>query len=236
MITILILAAGKNSHPSEMDYPLCLTEIKGKNLLELILNSCRNFQKNIVVALDEQERKLFFLDNIVKILNSEAQIFSVPENTAGAACTALLSTNYIQENDELLIINTNQFVDLDLELPIEYFRSNNLDAGTVIFQSINSRYSFVQISEQNLVIEAAEKRVISNWATAGIYWYKHGIDFVESCKETIIKDARVNNKFYICPTLNEMILNQKTVGVYKIDSEKYLPLKNERQIHLVELK
>ena len=72
------------------------------------------------------------------------------------------------------------------------------------------------------VIEVAEKKVISNHATVGIYWYKHGKDFVEAAEEMIRKNIRVNNEFYVCPVFNEMIGSGKNVGIYQV--EKMLPM------------
>ena len=51
----------------------------------------------------------------------------------------------------------------------------------------------------------AEKQVISNYATVGIYYWKSGKEYVDCVKEMIRKNIRFNNEFYICPVYNILI-------------------------------
>ncbi|MNJ51750.1 hypothetical protein D3C77_470640 [compost metagenome] len=85
------------------------------------------------------------------------------------------------------------------------------------------------------VTEAAEKNPISNNATGGVYWFTNGALFVQCAMSMIRKDARVNDKFYICPVFNEIILKGLKVGVFSINSDQYTPLKNERQLEAYEV-
>jgi len=55
-------------------------------------------------------------------------------------------------------------------------------------------------------------------ATAGIYIWKKGIDFVKSAEQMIEKNIRVNNEFYICPVFNETIGFGKTIKICLVDS------------------
>ena len=110
------------------------------------------------------------------------------------------------------------------------FAERKLDAGTIVFHSIHPRYSYVALDENNFVIEAAEKKPISQHATTGFYWFARGSDFVSACKSMIEKDSHLNNNFYICPVLNELILIQQKIGVYPIKNHHYHPLKSVRQM------
>ena len=51
---------------------------------------------------------------------------------------------------------------------------------------------------------------------------------------TKIKNARINDRFFIAPAFNEMILEEKYVGVIQINKFDYLPLKNAAQRKLFE--
>ena len=68
-----------------------------------------------------------------------------------------------------------------------------------------------------LVFEVAEKIVISDQATVGIYYFRHGSDFVKFAKQMIAKDIRVNNEFYVCPVFNELVQSGLNVYVSEID-------------------
>jgi hypothetical protein len=131
-------------------------------------------------------------------------------------------------------MSANELVDIDMEELINSFRTRHLDAGTVTFPSIHPRYSYVRLGNDGFVKEAAEKNPISNHATAGLYWYARGKDFVAAVKDMIRKDAHVDDIFYICPAFNEMVLNQAKIGIQAIDPKKYHPLKTERQLQYFE--
>jgi hypothetical protein len=82
----------------------------------------------------------------------------------------------------------------------------------------------VKTDADGMVVEAAEKRPISRNATAGIYYFRQGRFFVEAAKSMIRKDASVNGGFFVCPSLNELVLAQMRVGVERIDRNRYISL------------
>ncbi|MET3119265.1 NDP-sugar pyrophosphorylase family protein [Undibacterium sp. GrIS 1.8] len=232
MINILILAAGHTPFDSQDgSYPLCLTEFDGVPLIEKLIQSCSTIQDpNFVIALREQDIRRYHLDNIIELLLPNAKIIRVPENTSGAACTALLATTYIDNDDELLILNGNEILDIDFPNVLNDFHTRKLDAGVVTFPSVHPRYSYVRLDSTGLVVEAAEKNPISRLATVGFYWFVRGKDFIRSVQMMIRKDASVNSLFYICPALNELVLEQARIGNFAIEANQYHPLKTERQL------
>ena len=233
---ILILAAGQDQLSHEDGYPLCLTEFDSLPLIQHVTNSCQTLNpSNLIVAFREEDVRKHHLDNIVKLLSPNANILNIEAPTQGAACTALLAAGLIDCDSELLIVNGNELLNADFRLIVESFRDRKLDAGVVVFPSIHPRYSYVRLDESELVVEATEKNPISNNATAGFYWFAHGKYFVRAAKNLIRKDARVNGLFYICPAFNELILEHKSIGVHRVDSKAYCPLKSGRQIEQFEV-
>lgn len=231
-LNVLILAGGQSdSNSDDGNYPLCLAEINGAPLIQHLVQACGGIGTNrFVAAFRKSDIDEFHLDSIVRVLSPSANIVSAESDTRGAACTALLAIGYINNDEELLIVNGNELIEVHYRTIVTDFRDRNLDAGTVTFSSIHPRYSYVRLSEDELVIEAAEKRPISRHATAGFYWFAHGKDFVHSAQAMIRKDASVNGSFYICPVLNEMVLEQNRIGIFPIDVSQYRPLKTARQI------
>jgi NDP-sugar pyrophosphorylase family protein len=231
MINILILAAGQSvADAPEGAYPLCLTEIGGVPLIERQINACRNVDgAKLVVAVSEPDMRRFSLGEVISLLAPDAHVAPTKE-TRGAACTALLTLGHIDTQEELLILNGNEFLDIDFDAVLANFRSRKLDAGVIVFPSVHPRYSFVALDEDGYVVQATEKRPISKNATAGFYWFARGEDFVAAAQNMIRKDATVNERFYICPSLNELVLKQMRIGVNPISAENFHPLKNERQV------
>lgn len=231
-MNVLILAAGQvdfNAHDG--NYPLCLSEIDGIPLIERLIQVCSNLGEiSFIIALREQDIRHHHLDNIVTLLAPNAKIISVADGTRGAACTALLATGYIDDGNELLILNGNEILDVDFSNIVSSFRGRQLDVGAITFSSVHPRYSYVRLNSENFVVEAAEKNPISRHATAGFYWFARGKDFVRSVQNMIRKDASVNDRFYISTALNEMVLEQARIGIFPIETINYHPLKTERQL------
>lgn len=202
-MNILLLAAGGNiTEVEDNGFPLTLSELNGRPLIQHLIEVCLNIDENInlIIAFKRSDIQKFYLDNIVKLLAPVAKIISIENNTKGAACTALLASQYINNNEELLILNANDYLQIDLKKPILDFREQDFDAGTLTFDSIHPRYSYVRLKD-GFVIEAAEKRPISRHATAGFYWFKQGGEFVKAAKNMIYKDSSVNDIFFYLPSI-----------------------------------
>ncbi len=235
-MNILFLAAGADQNESEDGYPLCLAEFDGIPLIQRLAQEISDLNsKAMIVAFREEDVRRHHLDQVAQLIHPSAKIIRVQSPTQGAACTALLATEWVDNDEELLIINANEVLDIDFSKVISDFRSRGIDAGVVVFPSIHPRYSYVRVDDAGNVVEAAEKRPISRNATAGFYWFRKGKDFVQGAKDMVRKDARVNDKFYICPTFNELVLKGRRIGVFPIDKSAYHPLKNSRQVEHYEM-
>ena len=137
----------------------------------------------------------------------KSRIFVILEgDTKGAACSALLSANHIKGDKPLLIANGDQYLDVDISSIMQTFMNKDIDGGIITFESIHPKWSFVKLDTDGFVVEAAEKRPISKYATAGLYFFKKGNYFIEAAQEMIKKGVRIMGQFFICPVYNEMIL------------------------------
>jgi hypothetical protein len=230
-MNILILAAGQDQILQEDGYPLCLAEFDTVPLIQRVTEACMTLKpEKLIVAFLEDDVKRYHLDKIFKFLSPLGKILNINARTDGAACTALMAVEDIDSDEELLIINGNELLQTDFSEIVSSFHRRGLDAGVVIFPSIHPRYSYVRMNDKKEVIGTSEKKPISNHATAGFYWFARGSSFVRAAKNSIRKDSRVNGHFYICPTLNELILEQLKIGAFEIQGSAYKPLKNDRQI------
>lgn len=232
MLNIILLFAGHtNIDAKDADYPLCLTEINGTTLLEVIWSKWNSIPQNphFIFTFSENDIKKFHLDNIAKLLAPTATIVSVADKTAGAVCATLLAIDSINNDEPLIIINGNHMVNVSPESLLTNLKQKNLDAQAVTFPSLHPRYSYVR-TENDLVIEAAEKQTISKIASAGIFLFSHGKDYVSAAMDCIKKGAHHNGLYYVAPVLNELVLAQKRIGIYNIAQQDFVPLKNQRQL------
>jgi dTDP-glucose pyrophosphorylase len=90
------------------------------------------------------------------------------------------------------------------------------DGGIVTFKATHPKWSFAKIDDNGIVTEVAEKNPISDLATVGFYYWKHGSDFVKYAEQMISNNVRVNNEFYVCPVFNQAIAGGKIIRTFDV--------------------
>ena len=95
------------------------------------------------------------------------------------------------------------------------------DGVIALFKASDAKWSYANIVNDKIV-EVAEKIVISDNATVGIYGWKSGKDFIKYANEMIDKNITTNNEFYNCPVYNQAILDNKIIKPFFV--EKMIPL------------
>ena len=230
-MNIIFLMGGRNSTAPSNDYPIYLSEVNNHLILENQIQYVQKvFPKNIIFCFRHQDIEQYHVDFIVKALTDNAKIVTLNGLTKGAICSALMASEYIDNNEELILCSMDDKVDTPLQEIVDKFRSQECDSGVVSFRSVHPRYSFVKTDEDGKVCEFSEKRPISTQALASIYYFRKGSDFVDCAKNVIRKDNTINGAFYISQTLNEMILRQKKIVIYSIDNKLFHPMKTEMQL------
>ena len=229
-MNIMFLMGSFREDAKKEQYPLYLTEIREGTVLEQQIGYIKTIQpQQLLFCLKEFDIKQFNVDHIIKQIEPTAKIIPVKAQTRGAVCTALLSAEHIDNNEELLLMAIDDFMDDNSAEIIGEFRAVKADAGVVSFNSVHPRYSFARTDDTGAPVEFAEKNPISKNALVSFYYFRHGRDFVECAKDVIRKDNMINSSFYISQTLNEMLLKQKKIVMRKISNDKFHPLKTEAQ-------
>jgi len=223
-MNILILMAGATRDFEEKgySYPKYLIEIQNKPLIQRVIESLENVGDNITCIIRKEDQDKYFLADTLRIMSPHVKVIEVANDTKGAVCTALFAIDEINNDDELLILNGDQFIKTDITPAIAGFRERNLDGGIVTIKAVHPKYSSVLLDENNLVIQTSEKRPISQIASTGCCYYKKGSDFVNSAFLVIEKDVNTQGQYYISSTFNEMILNQRKIGIYEISKKDYI--------------
>ena len=140
--------------------------------------------------------------------------------TAGAACTVLTAKKFINNEDDMLIANSDQYIDFDIDTFIEKAREGNKQGLIQTFESSHPKWSYVRLDKDGKVLETAEKKLISNKATTGLYYFKQGSDFVRATEAMIKKDCKYNGEFYVCPVYNELIIEGADIFIDDITIDK----------------
>ncbi len=216
-MNVLIPMAGNGSRFTQAGYtfPKPLIEVHGKPMIQVVVENLA-VDANFIFVVQKSHREQYNLDSMLSLICPGCKIVEVDGVTEGAACTVLLAKEYINNNQPLVIANSDQFVEWN---SLEFFYKMNeqdLDAGIVSFRATHPKWSYAKVDDDGFVTEVAEKNPISDIATVGIYYWKHGADFVKYAENMIQKNVRVNNEFYVCPVFNEALLDGLKIKTFDI--------------------
>ena len=207
MLNIVIPMAGAGSRFATAGFldPKPLINVFNQPMIELVVKNLTpsNPHRFIFVA-QEEHFKRYQLGKTIYSITKNCEFVLINELTEGAATTVLRAEKYINSNDPLMIANSDQFIDYPIDKYLNAQQSS--DDGIIMTMLANDpKWSFIKVNSDEIVLEIAEKRVISNLATVGIYNFQRGSDFVSGAKEMINLNERVNGEFYVAPVYNYLI-------------------------------
>jgi NDP-sugar pyrophosphorylase family protein len=215
--------AGKGQRFVDQGYvkPKPLIDVCGVPMIDLVLRSLKLKGKYIFITLKEH-----YLKNHLSKFGTVIELDGVTE---GAVCTVLKADDYIK--GELIIANCDQYLCVNMSDFLTEARK--ADGCIMTFNSTNPHHSYAKI-KKGKVIEVAEKKVISDHASAGVYYFKFGVDFLWGAKQMMDKDIRTNNEFYICPVYQELIESNLNITNYEIDVKNKHMLGTPEELHIFE--
>lgn len=215
-MNIVIPMAGRGSRFATAGYdkPKPFIDLNGSPMISWVVANLNVPGRYIMLARNEH------MDMLSDVFDGR-YITAVPVNeiTDGAARTVLLAEHLIDSSKELLIANSDQLVlDKDAVLKfVSYCRDADADGGIMTFKNDHPKWSYASVRNDGTVERVAEKEVISEHATCGIYYFRRGSDFVWAAKQMIEKNIRTNNEFYLCPVYNELIASGSKIIVYHVE-------------------
>lgn len=219
MLNIVIPMAGRGSRFAKEGYalPKPLIDVHGHHMIECVVkNIAPRTEHRFIFLCLEEHIKQYHLPELLQRIAPGCAIVPVDHVTEGAACTVLLAREYIDTDDALMIANSDQYVDIDIN---EFLAANDgLDGLIMTMRAGDPKWSFIRCGENGFVTELREKEVISNEATVGIYVFSRGRDFVRGAGEMIARGLRVNGEFYVAPVYNLLIDAGARIGWYNIGS------------------
>ena len=226
MLNIVIPMAGAGSRFAAAGFldPKPLIPIFSQPMIELVIKNLTPKVAHRFIFIAQEEHFIKYeLSRTINSIVSDSEFILINELTEGAACTVLKAEMYINSSEPLMIANSDQFIDY----PIDKYLENEQIADDGIIMTMladDPKWSFIKLDPDGFVQEIAEKRVISNLATVGIYNFKRGSDFISSAKEMISLNDRINGEFYVAPVYNYLIkknLKFRNLTIGNIGSAMY---------------
>jgi dTDP-glucose pyrophosphorylase len=208
-LNIVVPMAGRGSRFAQAGFttPKPLIPLGGRPMIEWVIDNIRPQRPHrfIFLCLAEHLERYADVPAALRRLAPGCEIVTVNEVTEGAACTVLLARQFIDTDEPLMIANSDQYVDIDINEYLSVTDQPGVDGLIMTFWADHPKWSYCRMRDEVNVAEVVEKQVVSNEATVGIYNFRKGSDFVRAADLMITRNLRVNNEFYVAPAYNGLI-------------------------------
>ena len=213
-MNILIPMAGLGSRflTKGFKIPKPLIDVNGRPMIQVVTDNL-NIDANYIFVVQQEHLEKYNLTHLLNLIKPNCKVVVIDKLTEGAACTTLLAKELIDNDNPLIIANSDQYIEWNSNETMYSFSNNDIDGGMLVFKAVHPKWSFAKLDSTGFIEKVAEKDPISDIASVGIYYWSKGSDYVKYAEQMIDKDIRVNNEFYVCPVINEAIADGKKFKV-----------------------
>jgi len=217
VINILIPIGGKGQRFVDAGFkkPKPLIDLNGRPIIKWAVDTLKSskYECRFIFIYNRRDQKN--LEPALKCISPD-HVF-VDDNVENGMATACIEAKeYIKNENPVIVAACDQFVNWDFDSFIDF--AINYDGVCPVFQSGKDAYSYVKVDKDFNVLRSAEKDAISNWANVGIYFFRHGKDFVEATQKMIDDEKLVKGEFYVAPVYNEYPQGKK-IKAYPLKEE-----------------
>ena len=210
---LIIPLAGKGQSMIDGGYyfPKPLILVGDRHIIDYSLSSIDTSECNIIFIVRRDHICNYAIDKILKNKYGEDCKFIVAEtDTLGSAQSCYLAKDVINNSIPLIVFCPDIYFE-PVFIPNDDIFVN--DGMILTFKANSINYSYVQHDNNNTVIKTAEKIIISDNASVGVYCFKSGSSFIRLC-ELAFKEKL--NEYFICPLYNTLIANGGIVKTKQI--------------------
>ncbi len=214
-IIIPMAGEGKSFQSSGYVFPKPLIDINGKPMIQWVVENV-NVDGKFIFIVQKKHLETYNMQYLLNLIAPGCEIVSTEGSGRGAAESVLRAKHLFNDNDPITIVNSDQLISWNSNEFFYAMAADECDGGIVTFESTHPKWSFVRIGSDGFAAEVAEKKPISNLATAGAYYFKKGKDFIKYAEQMIASNIKTLNEFYVCPVYNEYIRDGKKIRIFPV--------------------
>lgn len=213
-MNIIIPMAGKGRRFAESDFklPKPLIDVAGKSMYRHAVDSLPLHLASKLIFVLSKNEYLDVLTTDIKLnySNYPLSIIIQENNPTGQAASVLESAGALNINSPTLVHNCDTYFSID-NIWENLLASQN-DGALLLFKSNESRWSYARLNEESSrIIDVKEKKVISEHASTGTYYFKNTTDLIADIKFIIANDIKENEEFYLSTVYRIMLKHQKII-------------------------
>ncbi len=197
-VIVTMAGAGSRFVNQGFSIPKYLIVVKGRTLFEWSMLSLRNFFDHEFYFVLREEEFIQELKSLANSIGITKMNFILRENISrGQAETAYDVIKTLHFNEKIWIYNIDTYVKSGLH-------PDSLDenAGSIyVFKSNENNMSYIKYNNAGLVCDLAEKIVISEWASVGLYGFKTAELYTIAYQKTYLESnlELESSELYIVP-------------------------------------
>lgn len=204
--------------------PKPLIELRGLPLFKRAISSVSidgiPMKYSFIVRQEHIDK--YSIDEQIKAILPQANIFSVLKTTRGAVETCLMAESVIADEDGVIVMDcdlefrSKRFLEIlkgILSQPMEQSEGGAL----VSFESNEPRYSYAALGEDGFVTRTAEKEVISNHALCGAYFFSTGKRFKQIAHQLLDEPEFKKPEYYVSLLYNYLLAEGEKVQLARME-------------------
>ena len=222
MLNILIPMAGKGSRFSKANYkkPKPLIEINGKTMIELVIkNLTPKVPHKFIFVVQKKHSEKYNLKELLSNLTIDPIIKEIDFITDGAASTVMEAEKYINNNQSLMIANSDQWIDIKIDDYLNSWDKSKYAGYIMTMKAEDPKWSYIRFGAEGKILDVVEKEVISNEATVGIYNFNKGKLFCNYARQMIEKKYFSKGEYYVAPVYKYLIKDGYKIGLFNINND-----------------
>jgi hypothetical protein len=163
---------------------------------------------DLVFVLRDTPRSRRFAAETLAAWYPGARIVTLSATADGAALSALAGIALTGSETGPLCVD---LVDIEYRSTFDpsrcFAQRSSVGAAALVFHSTNPAYSYLRTDNEGNVVEAAEKRVISQHASVGTYFFDRAATYLEALAHNLRHAEQVTHRglFFVCPLYNGVI-------------------------------
>lgn len=223
-INILVPISGSGQRFKDVGFtePKPLIRVRDKFMVEWGVGSCDFLHEltdyNLIFTVRKEHMEEFKIGQKLKeLFGNETVVIPIDTDNwpRGQAGHALAAKDYINNDNRLFIYSCDTYSLSPVGALID---GEDPDGILPCFKANEDRFSYAKLDQNNYVCETAEKRVISDLATTGHYYFRRGSDFVAAVESMIANGETFKNEYYVAPCYNFLIKQGKKIRVVLVTS------------------
>ena len=217
-MTVIVTMAGAGSRFRNQGYevPKHMIRARGKTLFEWSLESLREFfSQHFIFACLAEHDSVWIKTKAMALGVASATVAPRAALSAGQSQTAYDVLDHANADEAAWIYNIDTYIEHGLS-PSDMAGHQ----GCVhVFESQNPGMSFVRYDEAGRVVELAEKKVISNWATVGVYGFSSAGLYRKLYEQAYHAGGvkEVGGERYVAPMYQLLLAAGQSVGAPRLD-------------------